>query len=550
MPVINFSYKDLVHLIGKDIEKEEFLEKFPLIGCEIERVEGDSISIEIFPDRPDMNSVEGIARAARNFFGIERGLKKYKVWKSDIVTYVDETVKEVRPIIVTALVKNVKMSDELISSLMELQEKLHLGVGRNRKKIAIGVHDFDRVKPPFLYKAVDPLSTEFVPLNSTEKMNLKEILERHPKGIEYAHLLEGKELYPVLVDREENVLSFPPIINGVLTQVTPSTRNIFIDITGIDEETAKLALNIICTALAERGGEIYRTKVIEGEKEKVYPALQPSEMRVRKEYAEKIIGLKLSEKEIRESLARMGYDVEVRDGEIIVKIPAWRGDILHEIDVVEDIAVGYGFDRLKPEQPRHLTYGQPLNRSKLTKKIRMILIGLGFYEVETLTLSNEKDEFERMGLEKGKVIRVENPISGDYTCLRVSLLPSLLKICKVNRHRSLPQRIFEVGYVVDEKGKNKLHLSFVELDERTNFSRCKSLFEALSRDSGVKMEIKRFNHPAFISGRCAAIIYNGKQIGYFGEIHPRTLTNFDLEHPAIALEMDMEELAGDVQETL
>jgi len=542
MPVINFSYTDFINLLGKDMDKNEFLERFPLIGCEIERVEGDDISIEIFPDRPDMNSVEGIARAARAFFGIEEGLKTYRIEKSDVTTYIDESVKEVRPVIVTALVKNVEMSDELISSLMQLQEKLHMGIGRNRKKIAIGVHDFDRVKPPFKYKAVNPESVRFIPLNFEEEMSLSEILQKHPKGIEYAHLLDGKEKYPLLVDKDENVLSFPPIINGVLTQVTSYTENIFIDITGMDEQTAKLALNIICTALAERGGEIYTTRVIDAGEEKLYPDFTPEEMFINRDYAESVIGLKLDGVEIKESLLRMGYDVEILQDRIKVKIPPWRGDILHEIDIVEDIAIGYGFDRLTPQNPKHLTYGKPLEKNKLVDKMRTILIGLGFYEVETLTLSSERDEFDKMGMEESKVIKIENPISEEYTCLRSSLLPSLLKICRVNRHRSLPQRIFEVGYVVDENRKNILHLSFVEIDERTNFSRCKSLFEAISRDSGINMTIEKFDHPAFIQGRCAGIVYNGNRIGYFGEIHPRTLVEFELEHPAIAMEINLEEI--------
>jgi len=542
MPVINFSYTDFIDLLGKDMDKDEFLERFPLIGCEIERVEGDDISIEIFPDRPDMNSVEGIARAARTFFGIEKGLKTYEIDKSDVTTYIDESVKGVRPVIVTALVKNAEMSDELISSLMQLQEKLHMGIGRNRKKIAIGVHDFDKVKPPFRYKAVNPESARFVPLNFEEEMSLSEILQKHPKGIEYAHLLDGKEKYPLLVDKDENVLSFPPIINGVLTQVTPYTKNIFIDITGMDEQTARLALNIVCSALAERGGKIYTTKVIDAGEERSYPDFTPEEMFIDRNYAESVIGLKLSDGEVEESLLRMGYDVEISQEKIKVKIPPWRGDILHEIDIVEDIAIGYGFDRLTPQNPKHLTYGKPLEKNKLINKMRTILIGLGFHEVETLTLSNERDEFEKLGLEEGEVIKIENPISEEYTCLRKSLLPSLLKICRVNRHRSLPQRIFEVGYVVDENRKNVLHLSFVEIDERTNFSRCKSLFEAISRDSGINMTIERFEHPAFIRGRCAGIVYNGNTIGYFGEIHPRTLVEFELEHPAIAMEMSLEEL--------
>ena len=543
MPVINFSYEDLIDLLGYGLDRDRFLEEFPMIGCDVERVEGDEIGIEIFPDRPDMNSVEGIARAVRSFFEIEPGLKEYRVRESDVTTYVDKSVENIRPFIATALIKGVDVNDRVISSIMDLQEKLHHGIGRNRKKMAIGVHDFDKVSQPFTYKAVDPSSTRFVPLGFTEEMSLEEILKRHPKGVEYGYLLKDKERYPLLIDSNNNVLSFPPIINGRLTEVNTSTRNIFIDVTGEDENVVRLALNIISTALAERGGEIHLTKVIYGDEVKIYPELSPVERRLKKGYAERIIGVRLAQEDVKRSLLRMGYDVRIEGDEIIVRIPAWRGDILHDIDVVEDIAIGYGFNRIEPDKPKCLTYGRSLKKSRMIKKMRTILIGLGFCEVATLTLSNKRDELERMGSE-GKVIEIENPISGELSCVRASLLPSLMKICRANRHRPLPQRIFEVGYVVNEEAKNELHLSFLEIDEGTNFSRCKSLFEAISRDAGMELEMKRYEHPAFIKGRCAGIYYRGELIGYFGELHPKTLVEFDLEHPGIALEMNLDQIEG------
>ncbi|MFW6121075.1 MAG: phenylalanine--tRNA ligase subunit beta, partial [Petrotogales bacterium] len=219
MPLVTFSYDDFIDLMGYDISKEKLIEKLPMIGGDLDKVEGDKLSIEFFPNRPDLTSVEGIARAARAFFGFKTGLKKYTVKKSDISTTVDPSVKKVRPFIATALLKNVTMTDELIASLMDMQEKLHIGLGRNRKKVAIGVHNFESVAPPFTYKAVDPDSVQFIPLAKDEYMTLSEILERHEKGINYAHLLDDFDKYPLIVDVNNNVLSFPPIINGSLTEV-------------------------------------------------------------------------------------------------------------------------------------------------------------------------------------------------------------------------------------------------------------------------------------------------------------------------------------------
>jgi len=147
-----------------------------------------------------------------------------------------------------------------------------------------------------------------------------------------------------------------------------------------------------------------------------------------------------------------------------------------------------------------------------------------------------------MGSRKGKIVEIENPISEDYTCVRKSLLPSLLKICRANKHRSLPQQIFEIGYVVNELARNELRLAAVKIDEKTNFSECKSIVEAIAKDSGLEVKIEKKNHPAFIEGRCASIVVDGNEVGLFGEIHPETITAFELEHPVIAVEMVIENL--------
>ncbi len=435
------------------------------------------------------------------------------------------------------------MSSNLISSLMELQEKLHFGLGRDRKKVAIGVHDFDQIKPPFVYKAVNPKSIRFVPLAETREMNLEEILQRHPKGIAYAHLLSGKKKYPILIDAKKNVLSFPPIINGTLTEVTPFTTNIFIDVTGTDQHLIKTTLNIITTALAERGGDIYITEVKDSEDEYHYPDFSPREEELSVKYVFSILGTKLTKREIKESLERMGYDVLDSKNDVMkVAISPCRSDILHEVDIVEDVAIGYGFNRFSPDIPKSITYGKPLESYRVYDNARMIMIGLGFNEVTTLSLSNKRDEFLNIGYkEERDSIEIENPIGEEYNTIRVSLLPSLLKIGMENRHHSLPQQIFELGNVV-ENIKNKTHIAAIKIDSKANFTECKSIVEAFFRDIGFDISIEKGNHPAFISGRCASINYKDKGIGFFGELHPDTLTSFNIEHPAIAFEIDIEEM--------
>ena len=538
MPVISFDYNDFINLLGHEISKEELTEKLPMIGADLDKIEDDEISIEFFPDRPDLASVEGIARASRAFFEFETGLKQYKTHSSDITLNVDPSVKNVRPFIATCLVKDVSMTDELISSLMDLQEKLHLGIGRNRKKVAIGVHNFEPIEPPFIYKAVDPDSVEFVPLHKVESMTLNEILENHEKGVDYAHLLKDFEEHPIIFDKNNNVLSYPPIINGSLTEVTPFTKDLFIDVTGTDQNAINYVINIVVTALCERGGKIYTTKVMDGENTYVFPKLSPKTRKLNISYVNKILGTNFDDSTVKKSLKKMGYNAksENKSG-IMIEVPAWRADILHEIDLVEDVAVGYGYDRFDTDFPKALTFGKSLESQNLHSALKEIMIGLGFNEVTTFTISNERDEFKKLGLENLDRVQIANPIGEDFSCLRISLIPSLLKILSENRHHNLPQQIFELGIVVGNDFKNRHNLAFVKIDAKASFTECKSLVEAIMRDSGFNFSIKDFDHSAFINGRCAMILIDNKELGFFGELHPKTILNFELEYPVIAFEI-------------
>ena len=538
MPVVTFDYNDFINLLGHKISKDELIERLPMIGAGLDKVEDNEISIEFFPDRPDLASVEGIARASRAFFDFETGLKKYDVKKSDIILNVELSIKKVRPYVVTALVKNINMTDELIASLMDLQEKLHLGLGRNRKKVAIGVHNFDPVEPPFIYKAVDPDSVEFVPLNKVESMTMSEILEKHEKGIDYAYVLEGFDKHPLIVDKYNNVLSYPPIINGSLTEVTPFTTDLFIDVTGTDRKAINYALNIVTTSLAERGGQVYSTTVNDDGKSYISPDLTPQKRELSVDYVNKILGTKLRVKDVILCLKKMGFNATASSkSKINVEIPAWRADILHDIDLIEDVAVGYGFDNFEIEFPSSLTFGRTLPSHDLYEGLRNIMVGLGFNEVTTFIISNENDEFHKLGLNVSERVQIENPIGEEYSCMRVGLIPSLLKILNENRHHPLPQQIFEFGIAVNRNFKNQHLLGFVKIDAKANFTECKSLVDAIMRDSGTNYKIKDKEHPAFVKGRCASVVFKDKEIGFFGELHPKTIVDFELEYPIIAFEV-------------
>lgn len=542
MPVITLQYDDLEKLTGTD--KETIIKRAPMIGADIERVEEESIDIEFFPDRPDLYSVEGAARAMRGFLDLETGLSEYEIKPPKVSISVSEEILRIRPFLGCAVVRGIKFTSSSIKSLMDLQEDLHWGLGRNRKKVSIGVHDLSNVKPPFRYMAVDP-GFEFVPLDYTEKMSMIEILEKHPKGTRFAHLVRGFEKYPIILDSNYNVLSFPPIINGTLTSVTERTTDLFIDVTGLGE-AVYTALNIVVTALAERGGQIEFVKVIRPDSgELTLPDLEPKTRFLTKTEVKDLLGMELSIEEIVKQLERMRFGAKAIDEETIeVKVPAYRADILHNYDLVEDIAKGYGYENIKVSIPETYTPGKSHPISLLRAPVNEIMVGLGYYEVMPFTLTSEKINFDNMRRPKtDDVTYVLHPISEDQTMIRTTLLPNLLEILALNQHRELPQKIFEFGEVVNNEITGQ-HVAAVSIHPQANFTEIYEVVDALMREMMLPYEVKESEDPAFLEGRRADVYVNGKKLGVFGEFHPEVINNFALGYAVVGFELDLNDLIG------
>ncbi|MCX9012206.1 MAG: phenylalanine--tRNA ligase subunit beta [Candidatus Methanoperedens sp.] len=532
MPVITLYYDDLEELSGAD--KDTIIRRIPMMGCDIERIEEDHVDIEFFPNRPDLYSVEGVARALRGFLDIETGIREFKVTPSGIKITKDKEIEKIRPYLACAVVRGMRFNSRSIESLMALQESLHWAVGRNRRKVSIGVHDLARIKPPFRYVAKQP-NFRFVPLDFTEPMTLKEILEKHPKGIKFAHILEKFDKYPLILDADNHVLSFPPIINGELTRVTEETTDLFIEVTGLDPAVST-ALNIVAASLAERGGRIESVTI---DDRMQTPQLEPARMELKRSEVEELLGLKLTDEEITRSLEKMRYGAKASRNMIEVSVPAYRADILHSWDLIEDIAIGYGFDKIKPELPPTSTIGSAHPISKLRDSLREIMIGLGYFEVMPFTLTNERVQFEMMRREKEKgITHILYPISEDHTIVRPSLLPNLLEILSINQHRELPQRIFEVGETVMNCMTGQ-RLGAVAIHPQANFTEIQSVVDAVMRERHLEYEVAESGDPAFIEGRRADIMINGERAGVFGEIHPEVILNFGLEHPIIGFELKL-----------
>ena len=548
MPVITFKYQDLKDL-GISMEKDELIDTLPMMSSDIEDFNDEEIKVEFFPNRPDNLSVEGVARSFKGFIGQETGLPKYNVEKSNEVVTADSEVAKIRPYIAFAKIDNVDFSGDKLKYIMDFQENLHWVIGRDRKKVAIGIHNADVVNGPFKYIATPKNENAFVPLEKDEKMTPGSILTDHEKGVDYAHLIEKFDKYPLILDKDDNVLSMPPIINGELTKLKEDTHNIIVDVTGTDERAVNQTLNIICCSFAEVGGEIKSMEVKYEDKSIISPDLTPQERIVHVDTANELIGgTTLTAKEIKDLLLKARFDAEViNDNEVNAIIPAYRVDILHEVDIVENIAVQYHINAIEAELPDINTVAYENNWFKAESTIREVMIGLGFQEVMSLMLTNEDAHYTKMNQIEKEHVQVAKPITIDRTMIRTSLINSLMEFLEDNKHEDLPQKIFEIGDVLylDETKENKTvagkKLAGLICHSSANFTEIKSVVTSILSNLGYEMKISDSENKTFIEGRVADIegkSEKGNIKGFFGEISPEVITNFTLEYPVIGFEIE------------
>ncbi|NLV26303.1 MAG: phenylalanine--tRNA ligase subunit beta [Methanomicrobiales archaeon] len=533
MPVVSLPYKYLERLCGTD--RKTIIEHLPMIGSDIERILDEQVDVEFFPSRVDLYSTEGVARAMRGFLGLETGEEIYPVTPSSISFSVDPNLIDIRPYIGSAVIRDISLDNEAIISLMGIQEALHWVVGRGRAKVAIGVHDLDKVTPPFRYYGA-LLTRTFVPLDYDREMNLSEIMEEHPKGRDYSHIVKDKPVMPLIEDANGNVLSFPPIINGELTRVTEASKNLLLDVTGTDERAVMTALKVLCTTLITAGGKCESVSI----NGVIMPDLSPETREVNVASCNKLLGTSLSAEEMADILQKMRYGAEKSgDNTVSVRIPCYRADIMHEWDVYEDVAIGAGFGSLNAELPETFAAGCEHPIMKRASVLRDICCGLGYLEVMPFTLSNEDVMYTRMQREPDpRVLRVLHPISEEQTLVRTDLLPLLLDLLRMNKRRELPQRIFHTGDVVlDMQTCQKLALASTH--PGADFSEAYATTDALMRELGLVYLPQESTDPAFIPGRAADIIVNGKKAGVFGEIHPGVLNRFDIDQPVAGIELDL-----------
>ena len=547
MPVIDLNRSRFARFFGKELSTSEMAEQLPWLGLDIEDVTAESVKVEYNPNRADFCSYTGIARALQGVVNLKTGLIDYMVTPSGVSFKVDPTVENVRPVILCAVVRNLVIDEDVVTEIMTMQDDLTWSIGRDRKKAAIGIHDLDKTRGPFTYIGCQPDSLTFIPLGKTEEMTPRQVLEKHEKGIAYGHLVAGLERYPVILDGDGGIISFPPVINSEQTRVTGDTRNLLIDVTGYEMGPVSNALSILVTALADMGGTLQSIVMDYRAREIVSPDLSPKVMEFRPGYGRRLLGLKLSDDRVADALERCRMRVRRRDRTFDVEIPAYRVDIMHEVDLVEELALGYGFYKITPTMPKTLGIGEAHPLVELARKGRIIMVGLGYVETMNLILTNDDLHYHRMRMRNGDAVRLLNPVSADFSIMRTSLLPGLMKNLMDNTHESYPQKIFESSDIIlrqpdsPVKTRRVLHLAGVSSHAEAGFTEARSVVESVLQNLGIEgWSVVEDSQPFFVEGRAAKMVLEGHEVGIVGEVHPEVLSNFLLENPVAAFEIDLE----------
>jgi phenylalanyl-tRNA synthetase beta chain len=564
MPTIDVDCAEFERLLGwtwqGDMDKLNWLLAFVKSEVKLYNEPEGSLSIEIKDtNRPDLWGVEGLARALRGFLNLEKGPKRYDVCDPITDVHVDPLLKTIRPYICCSIVKNVKLTDTIIRGLMHLQDKLDQTYGRSRQKTSIGLYDFSLMTMPLNYTVTKPSDVSFAPLGFAEKMNLAEILERHPKGIEYGHIVKKHRLYPILLDSERKVLSFPPIINSNdLGKITAETRHLLVEVTGTMHQTVLNTLNLVTLALIDQGGEAYAATVrypndsFYASKKVVTPDFSNTLMDLSVRYANKVLGLQLTAERIVDLLLTAGLGVEkVSENTVTVLVPCYRVDVMHPVDLVEDIGIAYGYNNIEPLWRELPTTGDVRPEQRLIDIAREFMVGLGFQEILTYTLTNPESLFDKMNREKTRIVEVANPKVVTMSCLRNWLLPSLMEFLGNNQSVEFPQKIFELGKVTlldatkETKTRDEEWLAAATSHPTASFSEIKAALDAFFMNLGVEWQIKETSHPSFIEGRVGAAIVNGVDVGFLGEVNPQVLEAWKLENPTAAFEINIQKIIRD-----
>lgn len=546
MPVVTLYFNRLQKLLGKKTPQEKIISTLPFIGLDIEEQAKDHISVEYSPNRPDYSTDYGIASSLQGLLGIKTGMPKLKIKTGKYSIRADSSVRKVRPFITSIVAKNGNLDDETIRQIITMQEDLHNGIGRRRKKTSIGIHDLDKIKFPLTYTVVNK-NHKFVPLASSSEMTISEILQKTDVGTKYGDILGNSQKVPVILDAAGNTISFPPIINSNLTTVSKNTKNLLVEVTATDKSAAEDTLAVVANTLQDAGFSLFSTKIT-GVNNST-PLLKSRKMIFETELVNKTIGLDLSPSTIVSSLRKSRLDAKSYGNKITCMIPRYRTDIFGTMDLVEEVALGYGIQNLEPAIPQSVSSGQKNKITKALDSISAVMVGLGYFEAMNFGLVSKDVQYDLTKRDPSKMISVTNSKSQGHTILRDAILPGLIDTLSRNIHETYPQRLFETGVVFSKASneiKEEIHLSCVSAHNDVSFSEVKSVLQSVFKIGfGLQCTTQITTNPVFSEGRTANILINNKTLGVIGEISPEVIDNFKLRIPIAGFEVKLTGLIFD-----
>jgi len=545
MPVVDLALSRLHKLLGGRIPKKAILETLPFLGLDIESESGDDVRVEYSPNRPDYSTDYGIALGLEGLLGIKKGGAGLRIRKAGYRIRADPSVSKTRSFVTGICALGGTVDGNMIRQMMAMQEDLHSGMGRRRKKSSIGIHDLDAISFPILYTTAGR-SHEFVPLNETKPMTVEKILSETETGKDYGHLLGDSRSVPVIVDSQGRTVSLPPVINAAMTAVTAKTTNLFVEVTGLGRDDVEDALSVVATVLQRAGFRLHQVRV-SGSGNST-PAFAERQILLDPNLANETLGLQLTPRDIVSCLKKSRISASQKGKKIRCIIPRYRFDIFGPMDIVEEAALGYGIDKLEPKLSPSRTVGGTSNAVKSLRTVDDMMIGLGYTEALNSSLTSARILYESANRKPESIMSVLDSKSREHTILRDSILPGLVDVLSRNVHQAYPQRLYETG-IIFVRGNpigEQANLAAVSAHADSNFSELKSVLQsALQIGFGLKVRTKTSGHPVFARGRSSDIVIGGKKAGMIGEIGPETLEHFRIRVPVTGFEIKLTGLIFD-----
>ena len=566
MPKIEVNETLFFDLVGRRMEPDQLEKALTAAKAELDGWDRDGpagervIKIELNDtNRPDLWSTAGLARQLRVHSGGDIPAYPFFSREGDVReatrrVVVDASVAAVRPFMAAFVISGKPIDDAMLKDAIQTQEKLCANFGRKRRTVSMGMYRTALIRWPVAYKAVEPNSARFVPLQSDEAMDLDRILDVHPKGREYAHILKGSPRYPLLTGADGGILSFPPIINSAdIGAVQVGDADILVEFTGRDMQAVALSASIVACDFADAGYAIEPVVVdypfdTPFGRSITFPWYFQEPATVDSGRVTRLLGDNFGPDAIVKALARMGVRSEAHGQYVRAVPPEYRNDFLHAVDLVEDVMIGHGMDRFAPERPRDFTIGRLTPSEILTRHVRDLLSGLGYQEMIYNYLGSGRDYIERMNAPGGDVIRISNPMTENFEYVRPSILPGLLQSEAVSSKAPYPHRIFEAGKVAfldasqNYGTSTRQRVGLLSSHPAADFNEMAGVAAALLYYLGREYGVEESDDPRFLPGRQAKLLADGTVVGAFGELHPAVLENWGVTMPCAACELDLDTL--------